>query len=221
MQRLEQQLTFLRETDKLKSIYRNTILLDEAQPVQAFGLELAGRHSPTTSQFIDERLENDAEHSWHICVCAMLLREHFDEPGLDFERLLKMLLVHDLVEIYAGDTYAYADTALLDTQHDREAESAAKLFSLLPPDQTTEFRALWDEFEEKKTIEAKTARGIDSFMPFYWNYLTQGKQWLKLGATRDKVLKRCGLIKLGSARLYEFAMQILDESVEKGYLPIE
>ena len=195
MDRLQQQLAFLRETDKLKSILRNTILLDES------------------------KLENDAEHSWHICVCAMLLREHFDEPQLDFERMLKMMLVHDLVEIYAGDTFAYADAALLETQHDREAEAATKLFSLLPDDQAVEFRALWDEFEDKNTPEAKSARAMDTFMPFYWNYLTQGKQWLKLGATREKVLKRCGMIKLGSEKLYAFAMQILDESVENGYLP--
>ena len=196
MLRLEQQLAFLKEIDKLKSIMRNTLLLDRS------------------------RLENDAEHSWHICVCAMLLREYFDEPELDFERLLKLLLVHDLVEIYAGDTYAYADTALLETQHEREAESATRLFSLLQPDQAAEFRALWDEFEEKKTPEARSGRAMDTFMPFYWNYLTKGKKWLELGATRDKVLKRCGLIKLGSAKLYAFAMQILDESVEKGYLPV-
>ena len=195
MQRLHQQLEFLKETDKLKSVLRNTIHLDES------------------------RRENDAEHSWHICICAMLLREYFDESQLDFERLLKLLLVHDLVEIYAGDTYAYADKAVLDTQHAREEESATKLFSILPPDQAVEFRALWDEFEEKQTIEAKTARGMDAFMPFYWNYLTKGKKWLELGATREKVLERCGMIKLGSEKLYAFAMEVLNESVEKGYLP--
>ena len=195
MNRLHQQLAFLQETDKLKSILRNTILLDES------------------------RRENDAEHSWHICVCAMLLREYFDEPELDFEHLLKLLLVHDLVEIYAGDTYAYADKTLLDTQHAREEESATRLFSLLPSDQAAEFRKLWDEFEEKQTLEARTARGMDVFMPFYWNYLTKGKKWLELGATREKVLERCGMIKLGSEKLYAFAMDILDESVEKGYLP--
>src|SRR5437879_2714104 len=121
--RLSQQIAFLVECDKLKEIFRQTV--------------------NTQSR----RAENDAEHSWHLCLCVIVLAEHANTPRLDVLRVLKMLILHDLVEIDAGDTFAY-DTARMVDQHAREAVAADRIFGLLPADQAKEFRALWDEFEE-------------------------------------------------------------------------
>ena len=126
--RLVQQIKFIAEADKLKEIFRQTI--------------------NTQSR----RQENDAEHSWHLCLCVIVLAEHANRPALDILRVLKMVIIHDLVEIDAGDTFAY-DTAAMAGQHEREAIAAERLFGLLPPDQFAEFRALWDEFEAGATPE--------------------------------------------------------------------
>jgi len=193
--RLANQLAFLREVDKAKSVFRNTLLLDGS------------------------RRENDAEHSWHMAICAMLFTEYLDEPVRDMARLLRMILLHDVVEIYAGDTFAYGDAAALNSQHDREQAAAAALFSLLPEDQAREFHALWNEFEACATPEAKCARLADTFMPVYHNYMTQGRKWRELGATQDKVLARCAHIKNGSEELYRFICEMIEDAVEKGYLP--
>src|SRR5829696_4085269 len=130
--RLARQIEFIAECDKLKDIFRQTL--------------------NTQSR----RAENDAEHSWHLCLCVIVLAEHANVPNLDVLRVLKMLIVHDLVEIDAGDTFAY-DVAAVAGQHEREALAADRIFGLLPTDQGAEFRALWDEFEEKQTAESKFA----------------------------------------------------------------
>ena len=192
--RLEKQLIFLREIDKAKSVFRNTLLLDVS------------------------RRENDAEHSWHMAICAMLFTEYLNEPINDMERLLKMIMLHDVIEIYSGDTFAYGNTAELSSQKDRELSAADKIFSLLPEEQAKEFRSLWDEFEDNITPESKCARLV--FMPVYHNYMTNGQKWLELGVTKDKVLKRCNWIKQGSDELYIFICDIIDDAVKKGYLPI-
>ena len=194
--RLEKQLAFLREMDKAKSVIRNTLLLDSS------------------------RRENDAEHSWHMAICAMLFMEYLDEPINDMARLLQMILLHDVVEIYAGDTFAYGSVEMLSSQKDRESIAAEQLFSLLPKDQAEEFRSLWDEFEACATPEAKCARLVDTFMPVYHNCMTKGQKWLELGVTEDKVLARCDYIKRGSTELHGFICTMIDDAVQKGYLPV-
>ena len=138
--RLERQLEFLREADKAKSVFRNTLLLDAS------------------------RRENDAEHSWHMAICAILFAEYLDEPITNMNRLLQMIMLHDVVEIYAGDTLTYANAAEKDAQSDREKDAADKIFAILPEDQGKEFRSLWDEFESRITPEAKCAHLVDAFM---------------------------------------------------------
>lgn len=163
--RLARQIEFIVEVDKLKEIFRQTVLTQS------------------------RRAENDAEHSWHLCLCIIVLAEHAKEPGLDVLKVLKMAIVHDLVEIDAGDTFAY-DTARMADQHEREAVAAERIFGLLPPDQAAEFRALWDEFEEKATPEAKFATAVDRFQPMLLNVHSKGHAWQKHGVTYDRVVAR-------------------------------
>src|SRR6056297_294642 len=158
-QRLEQQVAFILEIDRLKTIYRRTYLTD-------------------TSRF-----ENSAEHSWHIAVMAMLLAEHANTLEVDQLRVIKMLLIHDLVEIDAGDTFAY-DTAAHADKAAREQAAADRLFGLLPADQAAEFRALWDEFESRQTPEAKFAGALDRLQPLLHNLYTHGRSWREHGVRK-------------------------------------
>src|SRR5882762_405329 len=152
--RIARQIEFIAECDKLKEIFRQTINIQS------------------------RRAENDAEHSWHLCLCVIVLAEHANSPRLDVLRVLKMLIVHDLVEIDAGDTFAY-DVAAMVHQHEREAIAAERIFGLLPPDQAAEFRGLWDEFEAKATSESKFATAVDRFQPMLLNSRSQGAAWQK------------------------------------------
>jgi putative hydrolase of HD superfamily len=192
--RLARQIQFIVEVDKLKDIYRQTVLI----------------HSG--------RAENDAEHSWHLCLLVIVLAEHANLPNLDLLRILKMLIIHDLVEIDAGDTFAY-DTQRMADQYAREAEAAERIFGLLPDDQTREFRALWEEFEAKETAEARFATAVDRFQPVLLNLLTQGSAWRRHGVTHDRVVARNRHIAEGSSALWEFAEAMLREAVEDGRLP--
>ena len=192
--RLKQQIQFIAEVDKLKEIFRQTI--------------------NTQSR----RAENDAEHSWHLCLCVVVLAEHANESSLDVLRVLKMVIIHDLVEIDAGDTFAY-DTAAMVGQHEREAIAADRIFGLLPADQAREFRALWDEFEEKQTAEARFAAAVDRFQPMLLNCLTQGSAWSRHAITHDRVVARNRHIADGSTELWRFAEQMLSELVAAGHLP--
>lgn len=191
--RLEQQIAFIAECDRLKEIFRQTL-------------------NPTS-----RRAENDAEHSWHLCLCVIVLAEHANQPPLDVLRVLKMVIVHDLVEIDAGDTFAY-DTAAMAGQHEREARAADRIFGLLPADQAQEFRALWDEFEEKQTPEAKFATAVDRFQPMLLNCLTQGAAWNRHGVTHDRVVARNRHIADGCTELWTYAEQMLNEVVAAGHL---
>ena len=150
--RLAQQIRFIAEVDKLKEIFRQTV--------------------NTQSR----RNENDAEHSWHLCLCVIVLAEHANSPTLDVLRVLKMVILHDLVEIDAGDTFAY-DVAGMVGQHEREALAADRIFGLLPDDQAVGFRQLWDEFEARSTPESKFAAAVDRFQPMLLDCLTQGAAW--------------------------------------------
>ena len=191
--RLAAQIEFIAECDKLKEIFRQTI--------------------NTTSH----RAENDAEHSWHLCLCVIVLAEHANAPSLDVLRVLKMLIVHDLVEIDAGDTFAY-DTAGMATQHAREAIAAERIFGLLPTDQARAFRGLWDEFEEKQTFAARFATAVDRFQPMLLNCRSQGAAWNRHGVTHDRVVARNQHIADGSAGLWQYAEKMLQEVVDAGHL---
>jgi putative hydrolase of HD superfamily len=147
----------------------------------------------------------------------IVLAEHSNHQPLDVLRILKMVLIHDLVEIDAGDTFAY-DTKNMADQHAREAVAATRIFGLLPPDQTADFRALWDEFEEQKTPEAKFAAACDRFHPMLLNCLTDGHAWQKHGVTHDRVLARNAHVANGSQAIWEYAVRMIDEAVAKGHL---
>jgi putative hydrolase of HD superfamily len=192
--RLAQQIRFIIEADKLKEVFRQTLLTQS------------------------RRQENDAEHSWHLCLMVIVLAEHANVPSIDILRVLKMLLIHDIVEIDAGDTFAY-DTARMADQHEREARAADRLFGLLPADQTAEFRALWDEFEARATPEAKFAAAVDRFQPMLQNCLTEGAAWRQHGVTSDRVIARNRHIADGAAAVWAHAAQMIADAVKAGHLP--
>lgn len=191
--RLARQVEFIVEIDKLKQVYRRTWLMDKS------------------------RRENDAEHSWHLGLMAILLLEHAQQPRLDLLRVLKMMLIHDLVEIDAGDTFAYDDAGALD-KAERETTAADRIFGLLPADQAAELRAVWEEFEARQTPEAKYAAALDRFQPMLHNYCTQGKAWQEHGITADQVIARNQHMAEGSPALWEFARDFVADAVAKGYL---
>lgn len=190
--RLEKQLGFLIEIDKVKSIYRKSRLFDAS------------------------RLENDAEHSWTIAIMAVLLKEYANFE-VDIEKVVLMLLLHDIVEIDAGDTFLYSadrENAVI-----KEEKAAQRIFGLLEADQRERFLNLWKEFEEKKTNEAKFASVFDRLEPLLQNYLTEGSTWKSNGVTYEMVLNKNKHIKEGSEQLWNFVEALLDKAVEKGYLP--
>ncbi|WP_414660066.1 HD domain-containing protein [Horticoccus sp. 23ND18S-11] len=191
--RLARQIEFIAECDRLKEIFRQTV--------------------NTQSR----RAENDAEHSWHLCLCVIVLAEHANVRTLDVLRVLKMIIVHDLVEIDAGDTFAY-DVAAMAHQHEREAIAADRIFGLLPPDQAVEFRALWDEFEAKTTPEAKFATAVDRFQPMLLNCRSQGAAWNRHGITHDRVVARNRHIADGCDPLWQYAEKMLQDIVDAGHL---
>lgn len=192
-ERLKKQLEFIIEVDKLKQIYRQTLLMDGS------------------------RNENDAEHSWHLALMAMVLQEYSPKKDLDITKVLKMLLIHDLVEIYAGDTFCYDEKANLN-KNQRELEAAERLFSILPPDQNQEFRDLWDEFEKRETHEALFAASLDRIQPLICNYLTGGHTWVKYGVKSHKVLERNLLVKEGAPELWKLVEEIVEDSIRMGIL---
>lgn len=192
--RLAAQIEFLVEVDKLKEVQRQTI---------------------TTK---GRRAENSAEHSWHFALMVIILAEHSNHQPLDVLRILKMVLIHDLVEIDAGDTFAY-DTKNMADQHEREALAATRIFGMLPGDQAAVYRGLWDEFEAQVTPEARFAAACDRFHPMLLNCRTEGHAWRKHGITKDRVLARNAHVAKGSSSLWEYAVRMIDEAVAKGHLP--
>jgi len=190
--RFEQQINFLLEIDKLKSVLRRTYLIAE------------------------DRHENTAEHSWHLAMMAMLLAEYANEP-IEPARVIKMVLVHDIVEIDAGDTYFYDAAGTLD-KAERERRAADRLFALLPEDQGRELRELWEELESGQTPESRFASALDRFIPQLHNYYTQGKSWKEHGVTAERVLERNASMAGGSTKLWEWTRALLDDAVEKGFL---
>lgn len=191
-QRLEKQLAFALEIDKVKSIFRQT--------------HLSGY----------SRNENDAEHSWHMAIMAYLLREYSNEE-IDIAKVMLLCLMHDIVEIDAGDTYAY-DTEGLKTKKAREDAAKERVFSILPEDQKAEFIALFDEFEANETPEARFARVMDNLQPIMLNDSNDGKDWEKRGVTAQQVQARQSKNVLGSKKLNEVTDNIIKANVEKGHL---
>jgi putative hydrolases of HD superfamily len=191
--RLARQIDFIVEVDKLKYVLRRTWLMDQS------------------------RRENDAEHSWHLAVLAILLSEYAAEPKPDLLHAVKLILVHDLVEIDAGDTFAYDAIGALD-KGERECRAAERIFQILPPDQAAEVRALWDEFEARQTPEAKYAAALDRFQPILHNYFTQGKAWREHGITSAQVIARNAYMAEGVPALWEYVQELIRDAEQKGYL---
>ena len=189
-ERLKKQLDFILEIDKEKNILRQTHLSDHG------------------------RRENDAEHAWHMAIMAYLLKEYSNEP-VDVAKVMIMCLIHDVVEIDAGDTYAY-DAEGLKTQKAREEEAKERIYSLLPDDQKQDLQALFDEFEERKTSEAKFARALDNLQPLLLNNSNDGGDWREHQVTEAQVYGRQRRTAEGSEKLYEVTDQLIRENIAKG-----
>jgi putative hydrolase of HD superfamily len=190
--RLSRQLAFSLELDKLKTILRQTLLTDGS------------------------RRENDAEHSWHVAMMAVLLAEYAPE-GADPLRASRMLLFHDVVEIDAGDTFIHDDKGNADKAA-REQAAADRLYGLLPADQEAELRALWQEYEDRATPTAKFADALDRLQPIMNNFATEGGTWKPNHVTADKVLKLVARIQAGAPALGTYAENLVHEAVKRGYL---
>ena len=195
MSHLDQQLSFVLEIDKLKLVIRQTLLTDQS------------------------RRENSAEHSWHLAVMATLLTEYAAEP-IDLLHAIKMVLIHDIVEIDAGDTFAYDGLANADKEH-REQRAAERLFALLPPEQGREFRALWDEFEARQTPESKYANALDRLQPLLHNAHTEGGTWRIHNVSRAAVLRRMEPVKSGLPEIYPLVEKIIDDACRLGWIRME
>lgn len=191
-QRLQKQFEFCLKLDEAKNILRQTHL---------------SHHG---------RRENDAEHAWHMAVMAYVLRDYANEP-VDVGKLLIMCLIHDIVEIEAGDTYAY-DEAGKKTQAEREAAARDKLFGMLPADQAAELAGLFDEFDEGKSPEARFANAMDNLQPLILNHSNGGKDWTDHQVTYDQVFQRQSRTEAGSKVLFDYTQQVLDDHVKKGNL---
>lgn len=191
-ERMDSQLLFTAQIDKMTAILRRTLLIDKS------------------------RRENDAEHSWHIAVMAMLFQEYASEP-VDTGRVVQMCVVHDLVEIIAGDTFAY-DVEGNKGKADRERAAADQLFSALPCEQGQMIRAMWEEFDAMETADAKYAACMDRLQPFLHNTLTEGHTWVESGTNRAVVEKRMAVVKEFMPKLYGWVSHNLDLAVRRGWL---
>jgi putative hydrolases of HD superfamily len=190
--KFQKQLDFIIELDKLKSINRVTLLLDSS------------------------RNENSAEHSWHIALIAMILKEYSKEE-INIFKVMKMLLIHDVVEIDAGDTFLY-DKKGTEDKLEREGKAASRLFGLLPPEQAEEFKSLWQEFEKGESAESKFAKSVDRIQPMLHNYITKGVQWKKNKVTSRMVLEKNKIVNDGIPDLWEYMKVLIEDAVKKGYI---
>lgn len=211
-ERMKKQLDFLLELDKLKNLYRQTYILRDDLPSGSEEFEDNLKEKKALP-----RKENDAEHSFSLAIAAAMLAEYSNEP-VDTLKVMKMVLVHDAVEIDAGDTYCYDEEAAK-TKRQRELAAAERIFGILPDDQSAEYRSLWDEFEAGVTAEAKFAAAMDRIQPLLLNYTRQGISWKEHGVHFSQVEKRCEKIKDGSEELWEHFYGLLVESKDKGVLP--
>ena len=189
---LQKQIAFIKEIDKIKYIQRRSKL------------------------FNSDRRENDAEHSWHLSMMAIVLAEHSENP-IDLLKVLKMVLIHDIVEIDAGDTFVY-DTTKNHLNTDEELIAAKRIFGLLPKEQAEELIAIWEEFEEGETDEAKFAKSMDRFEPLLQDATNDGGTWMEYNVPYQNVYDMNKVIKNGSTTIWNYAKNLIDESVEKGFL---
>ena len=192
---LLKQISFIKEIDKLKYLLRKTKL------------------------FNSNRNENDAEHSWHLAMMTIVLAEHSNKP-IDVLKVLKMVLIHDIVEIDAGDTFLY-DTAKSHTNTEQELIAAKRIFGLLPKEQAEEFIAIWQEFEDGITVDAKFAKSMDRLEPLLQNTSNNGGTWAEFDVPYEKVYEKKKAIKEGSTTIWEFAERLINDSVDKGILKKE
>jgi putative hydrolase of HD superfamily len=192
-ERFKRQIEFILEADKLKKVERRTTLLDVS------------------------RQENSAEHSWHIALLVLILAEYAKNLDLDFLQVIKLLLIHDLIEIDAGDTYCYDEVGGQD-QRKREIKAAERIFNILPADQAATFRALWDEYEARATPESKFANALDRVQPFLHNYFTRGYTWQKHGIHQSQVIRRMQPVNDGSPVLWGYVAGLIDDAVKQGFL---
>ena len=190
MERLERQVQFFLELDKQKEIVRQTYLADAS------------------------RKEGDAEHAWHLAVMAFLLADYANEE-IDVLKTVKMVLLHDVVEIDAGDTYAY-DTEGSKTKRIREERAADRIYGMLPEDQKQEYRALWEEFEKRETPEAKFANTLDKVQPVLLNHASGGKSWREHGIKKEQILNRNRTTHEGSETLWDYIRTLIEENTGKG-----
>ena len=192
-ERFKSQIEFILEVDNLKQIQRRTLLLDRS------------------------RRENSAEHSWHIALSVLVLSEYAEEDNLDLLQVIKLLLVHDLVEIDADDTYCYDEVGGQD-QKEREMKAADRIFNILPKDQADSFRALWNEFEAGETAESRFANALDRLQPLLHNYFTRGYTWQQYGIRKEQVIARMQPVDKGSHLLWDYVANLIDDAVKQGYL---
>ena len=192
MDKLKAQLEFLAVADEMKNIFRKNLIIDGS------------------------RQENDAEHSWHLALSAIVLEE-YAPPGTDLKRALELVVCHDLVEVYAGDTFCYDVEANKDKE-EREKAAADKLFSILPEGQREQFYSLYEEFEERITKESKFANALDRLQPFMLNSKTEGHTWKLSGATREMVLNRLAPVKEGLNGIWDILLKKVEECVIKGWI---
>lgn len=190
--RLSDQMKFIEEIDQLKSVQRKTSIVS------------------------GERRENSAEHSWHLAVMALILDEHAD-ASIDVLKVLKLVLIHDIVEIDSGDTYAFSRRDHLEVA-ENERSSAQRIFGLLPDDQRQSFIALWEEFNTGVTAEAKFANSLDRIMPLIHNFLARGTVWQENSIHKDQVVRRMAIVQSSSHTLWDFCLSLISEAVERGYL---
>jgi putative hydrolase of HD superfamily len=191
--RLEQQLNLLMELDRLKSVLRRTRI-----------------------RSAESRFENSAEHSWHVAMMALLFQEHANEP-VDITKVIKMLLLHDIVEIDAGDTFVY-DVQASQLQEQKELEAAERLFGMLPEDQGEELFTIWREFEQAESAEAKFAKALDRLIPMLLNYHNQGQSWIENEVTETQAIQVNQKIEKGSQVLWDKAKSLIEEAVANGWL---
>jgi len=191
--RFKKQIEFILEVDRLKHVLRQTLLMDRS------------------------RRENSAEHSWHIALLVPILAEYSKDSDIDMFHVMKILVMHDLVEIDAGDTYCYDDKGRKD-QSRREEIAADRIFGLLPADQATEFRALWDEFEKRETAESRFANALDRVQPLLHNYFTDGQTWQENHINSRQVHKRMRPVKDGAPDLWDYVTTLIEDAVKKGIL---
>lgn len=190
---LQKQLSFIVEVDKVKNIMRRTLLIDGS------------------------RRENDAEHSWHLAIMAMLLTEYAEDKNFTLDKVLKMVIVHDLVEVYAGDTFAFDVQGNIEKE-EKEKLAADKLFSQLPENQGKQLRKLWEEFDEMKTPDARYAAALDRLQPFIHNLCTEGHTWVLAKVTKEQVYKRSGLSMEVLPALKPWMEEQIEFAIKKGWI---